>query len=356
MSPGLEAALALEREAGTAGATEARALLTRELEALGYEVVVQRFEFSTGTLNALPVLGGGLGWLTLLQVPLLLLPGAPGWASLAVLLAGLACLLLIARAIGTGAAASRGELREDANLIAARPGATPTRWLVAHLDTKAQGHSMAGRLVSVWMLLAAVAALSALALWRLWGIPPVPAVAATAAAAVIAGFLAGRGRLKGRTVGARDNGSGLVALMEAAGRAARATGVIITSAEEFGLVGARILAQQRPELVRGSDVINLDTIDDRGALAIVLHDPPGEALAVELEGLLAGIAPAVRRRRLPLGIFVDSYPLARTGARAVTIGRLDWATLRLIHTPRDTRGGLAFDTARSVGERLARLE
>ncbi|HEU4800733.1 MAG TPA: M28 family peptidase [Gemmatimonadales bacterium] len=355
MTPGLEAVLALEREAGTAGAADARALLTRELEALGYEVVAQRFAFSTGTLNALPVLGGGLGWLTLLQIPLLLLPAVPGWAALAVLLAGLACLVLVARAIGTGAASSSGELREDANLVATRPGAPPARWLVAHLDTKAQGHSMAGRLVAVWLLLAAVVALGALAVWRLSAVPPMPVAAAAAAASVMAGFLAGRGRLKGRTVGARDNGSGLVALMEGAAHAAPSTGVIITSAEEFGLVGARILAQQRGELVRGRDVLNLDTIDDRGDLAIVLHDPPGDALAVELEGLLAGVAPRVRRRRLPLGIFVDSYPLARAGARAVTIGRLNWATLRLIHTPRDTREGLAFDTARAVGERLGRL-
>lgn len=356
MTPGLEAVLALEREAGTAGATDARALLTRELEALGYEVVAQRFAFSTGTLNALPVLGGGLGWLTLLQVPLLLLPRAPGWSAIAVLVAGLACLVLIARAIGTGAAASRGERREDANLVASRPGATPTRWLVAHLDTKAQGHSMAGRLVSVWLLLAAVAALCALAVWRLTGIPPVPAVAAAAAASVVAGFLAGRGRLKGRTVGARDNGSGLVALMEAAAHAAPGTGVIITSAEEFGLVGARILAQQQPELVRGRDVINLDTIDDRGDLAIVAHDAPGESLAAQLDAPLTGVAPRVRLRRLPLGIFVDSYPLARAGARAVTIGRLDWTTLRLIHTPSDTREGLEFETAVAIGERLGRLD
>ncbi len=354
MTPGLEAALALEREAGTAGAADARALITRELEALGYEVVVQRFAFSTGSLNALPVLGAGLGWLTLLEIPLLLLPAVPGWAAPGVLLAGLACLGMIARAIGTGAATPGGEQREDANLVATRPGAAQSRWLVAHLDTKAQGHSMAGRLVSVWLLLAAVVALLILAAWRLAAVPPVAVVAGAAAAALAAGFLAGRGRLKGRTVGARDNGSGLVALLEAAGSAGPETGVIITGAEEFGLVGARILAEKRPELLRDRDVINLDTLDDRGALAIVVHDAAGEQLASDLQPLLGGIAPRVRRRHLPLGIFVDSYPLARAGARAVTIGRLDWDTLRLIHTPRDTREGLEYQTALAVGERLGR--
>lgn len=356
MTPGLESALALEREAGTAGAEEARALIKQELEALGYEVVVQRFAFSTGSLNALPVLGAGLGWLALLEIPLILMPAAPGWAALAVLLAGLSCLALIARAIGTGAATPGGEQREDANLVATRAGSTPSRWLVAHLDTKAQGHSMAGRLVAVWLLLAAALALTLLAAWRLAAaVPSVPLVAAAAAASVAAGFLAGRGRLKGRTVGARDNGSGLVALLMAAESAGASTGVIVTGAEEFGLVGARILAQQAPDMIRGKDVINLDTLDDRGDLAIVAHDPPGEVLAGELQPKLDGTAPRVRRRHLPLGIFVDSYPLARAGARAVTIGRLDWNTLRLIHTPRDTSQGLDFMTARAVGERLGRL-
>lgn len=355
MTPGLEAALALEREAGTDAAAEARALIKAELEALGYEVVVQRFAFSTGSLNALPVLGAGLGWLALLEIPLILMPAAPGWAALAVLLAGLSCLALIARAIGTGAATPGGEQREDANLVASRPGSTPSRWLVAHLDTKAQGHSMAGRLVAVWLLLAAAVALVLLAGWRLAAIPPVTLVAGAAAASVVAGFLAGRGRLKGRTVGARDNGSALVALLAAAESAHPGTGIIVTGAEEFGLVGARIVAQQLPELVRGKDVINLDTLDDRGDLALVAHDAPGDALAGELEPELAGIAPRVRRRHLPLGIFVDSYPLARAGARAVTIGRLDWSTLRLIHTPRDTRERLGFDTAQAVGERVGKL-
>ena len=146
-----------------------------------------------------------------------------------------------------------------------------------------------------------------------------------------------------------------VAVLEAAGRMGPGTGVILTGAEEFGLVGARILAEGAPELVRGTDVINVDTVDDQGTLAVVAHDAAGAALAAELLPRLQGLAPAVRLRRLPLGIFVESAPLAHAGARAVTIGRLDWGTLRVIHTARDTREGLALRTAEGVGERLGRL-
>jgi hypothetical protein len=51
---------------------------------------------------------------------------------------------------------------------------------------------------------------------------------------------------------------------------------------------------------------------------------------------------------------VDSWPLARAGASAVTVARLDWRTLRLIHTPRDTMDGLSLETARAVGAAVAR--
>jgi Zn-dependent M28 family amino/carboxypeptidase len=256
-------------------------------------------------------------------------------------------------ALGWGAP---GESREDATLIARRPGARVTRWIVAHTDTKAQGHSMAGRLLAVWAVLVAASALSGLAIARLLaGSPQGAVVAGGAAAALGAGFLATRGRLRGTTEGARDNGSGLVAALTAAARCDDpATGFLLTGAEEFGLVGARILGTTRPELVRGTRVINIDTVDDRGVLALVSHDAPGRGLAARLRPLLAEEAAPVRERRLPLGIFVDSYPLARAGAAAVTIGRLDWSTLRRLHTARDTREGLAFETALRIGDLLAR--
>jgi hypothetical protein len=61
----------------------------------------------------------------------------------------------------------------------------------------------------------------------------------------------------------------------------------------------------------------------------------------------------VRRRRLPLGILTDSVALARAGAAAITIARLDWHTLRRIHTPRDTPEDLALDTAQRAGRAVA---
>jgi len=60
-----------------------------------------------------------------------------------------------------------------------------------------------------------------------------------------------------------------------------------------------------------------------------------------------------RVRRLPLGILTDSVPFARRGVPALTIGRLTWRTLRLIHTPRDTPDGLSLETSERIGRALA---
>jgi hypothetical protein len=346
--------LALPREAGTPAATEARDIVADHLVALGYRVEEQRFSFHTSGLLGFPVFGAGLGGLALLLLPQLTGARAPAWAAALLLAGGLAALVAVALGIGLGWLPLGGEPREDANLIATRGDAPVRRWIVAHLDTKAQVQSMAGRLVAVWVIGLAVAALVALALLRLGGPVPLPAAAAGAALAVLAGALAGRGRLRGTSLGARDNGTGVAAALAAALAMAEqpsgaATGILITGAEEFGLVGARVFVRERVGSFEGAVVVNLDTIDQEGELAVVCHDARGAGLARLEAPRLAAAGLGARIRRLPLGILTDSLPFARAGVPAITIGRLTWRTLRTIHTARDTPDGLSLETAERVG-------
>ena len=346
--------LALPREAGTPESERARGLIAAHLTALGYQVTTQRFSFLPSALMGLPLFGAGLGGLALVLAPLLVFPHLPAWGALMVWAGGLGTIAAFSLGVGLGWVALPGTRREDANLIATRSRLPVRRWLVAHLDTKAQGQSMAGRLVAVWFLGLTVALLTALAASRLWGALPYWAGAAGAAVGLAAGTLAGRGRLRGRSVGARDNGSGLFAVLTAAEHTSGSdTGILITGAEEFGLVGARLFAQLESDRVSGSTVINFDTLDDEGALYLVSHDRRGYELASSEASILTGKGPPVRLRRLPPGILVDSLPLARAGATAITVGRLTWRTLRLIHTPQDTADGLAFHTAHEVGRAIA---
>jgi hypothetical protein len=205
----------------------------------------------------------------------------------------------------------------------------------------------------VWVLLAAVVWGAAMALLRLGSILPLGIAAFGAVLAVVGGALAGRGRLQGTSRGARDNGSGVVAALAFAEASSDpATGILITGAEEFGLVGARMFAQGSRGLA-GVEVINLDTIDDAGPLFVVSHDAAGEAAAARVAALLQPLGLPVRIRRLPLGILVDSLPLARAGAAAVTVGRLTWRTLETIHTPADVPETLSLEVAERVGRALA---
>jgi Peptidase family M28 len=343
--------LALTREAGTAEAAEARQHVAAYLSELGYRVTAQPFTFSPASLLAFPVFGAGLGGLALILFPFLASDRSPAWAPVAIWLSGLLALGVLVMGIGLGWVSLGVGLREDANLIATRGEAPPERWVVAHLDSKAQGQSMAGRLVAVWVVGLAIAALSALALGRLSGVLSPVIAGAGVMVGIIAGVLAGRGRLKGRSHGARDNGTGVVAALAAAAAPNAQVGVLITGAEEFGLVGARVFARLW-DGDAASEFVNVDTVDQEGDVYLVSHDRRGQALATALAPALAGLALPVRQRRLPLGIFVDSAPLGKI-APSVTIGRLTWRTLRCIHTPADTSDGLSYRTAEQVGKAIA---
>jgi hypothetical protein len=267
--------------------------------------------------------------------------------------AGLTATAVVATGVGLGWVPLGEALREDANLIATYGDVRPRRWIVAHLDSKSQAHSMAGRLVAVWITLLAIVAVSVMTVFRLNGpISPIW-LGLGVGTAVVAAFLARRGRLRGRSLGARDNGTGVVAALTAAAPArGSGIGILITGAEEFGLVGARVFARLTPDL-HAAEFVNVDTVDQEGMLYLVSHDAEGERLARRIAPVLADLGIPLRRRRLPLGIFVDSAPLSRAGAPSITIGRLTWRTLRRIHTPGDIPDDLSLDAAVQVGKALA---
>ena len=344
------------REAGTPAAAHARTLLTRHLESRGFRVREQPFAFHPMAANVLPLLGVGLVCLALLLIPLLLLPSPSAFLAPLAWVAGLSALGLLAFGVGSGLGVPGAGRRIDANLIATRGPGPVRRWIVAHVDTKAQGHSMAGRLVAIWVMLAAVLSLSLLAgiRWRTGAPLSAALVAGPAGLALLAGTLAARGRLWGGSPGARDNATGVLAGLMAMEGAEQSTGIILTGAEEFGLVGARALVRAG-SLGPAEEIVNLDTITGRGRLYVLYHDRAGHVLARRLAARLAGVAGPVRVQRLPLGILVDSLPLARSGVPAATVARLDWEDLCRLHTPRDTLHDLDPETARAVGRALAEM-
>lgn len=221
--------------------------------------------------------------------------------------------------------------------VIARPGggsARPAVWLVAHYDSKGQPVSMAVRLAGFVAL--AVGLLTSFA---------VPWVAV--ALIVIGAVIISRNRVTDGSPGAVDNASAVLTIFMTIDQLKKHhVGVIFPDAEEFGLVGARALARERPDLLVGSAVINLDGIDDVGPPIAFLHTPGqvGRRIAQSLS--------AWRARWLP--VVVDGLSLRTAAAECVTILKGNVQTMRIVHTPYDTAERLSLAGARQVAEGLAR--
>jgi hypothetical protein len=327
----LERLAARPRPAGSDAERGAREYCAERLRAWGFDAREEPFEYSAAPGRfAAPACGVAL-------VLTFAAAGHVGWRGHA----GAALALLLAGGIGVAAAASwltrHGVLalpwwRERAvNLVATR--GTPSLWLVAHLDSKSQPIPIAARAlgvmgtIAVWIV--AIAACAAqLAGAPVAGLWPWLTVAGVVAAAPVAASVVGA-----RSPGALDDASGVATVLLVAEQLQRdrSLGVILTSAEELGLAGARAWAAGRPPAV----AINIDGVDDTGALRFTHTGRRPERLlealraASRAHGLRSGSGPL-----LP-GVLVDGVALANRGWEVVTVSRGSWRTVARIHTPRD---------------------
>jgi hypothetical protein len=235
------------------------------------------------------------------------------------------------------------------NLEASR--GSPSLWLVAHIDTKSQTIPMLYRIGSVVLLnIVTLIALGALLL-QLAGHATVHQYW------LLISLIAGMGALpsllclvRNDSPGAVDNASGVAAVLLAARRIPRskAVGVLVTSAEELGLAGARVWAATARS---GSRVLNCDTVDDSGVW-LCMHTGPRPELSTRAATTAGRLGFNLRVRRLIPGILADSVAFSDRGLEAVTISRGSIATLARIHTRRDNSTQLAGD---GIGEAAALL-
>ena len=242
-------------------------------------------------------------------------------------------LLLVSGAVGYLIGRIIPPRRRATNMVAVR-GGSPQLWLMAHIDSKSQPVPMLVRIAGI--VVAAVAVTVALTaafvldesrtgplFWRLL------AVAGAAASVVLMLSVVGD-----RSQGALDNATGVAAaLLVAAGiPAGGPLGVVITSAEELGLRGARAWAAQRPGV--RARAINFDGLDDVGTLTCMAKGRSPLAAGLRATAEKAGWR--VQFRGVLPGILVDSVALNRAGWDAVTISRGDFSTLARIHTRGDS--------------------
>jgi peptidase M28-like protein len=339
------------RAAGSDGERAAREYATGVLHAAGFDVATETFDYSALPGRLGTPLGSALALVTVLASAWLGAEADSPGAAAITLAAGLTLLgLALWRMLGDGVLTIPFMRRRSVNVVARRPSSeAPRVWLVAHLDSKSQPVPSALRVGGI--LLLALGVLASLACVTLGGWTPRTLwwlAAALATAGAIPAMLSVVGN---DSDGAVDNASGVAAVLAAAQSLPREVrvGVLLPSAEELGLAGARAWVRGR-----GANVgiaLNCDGVDDDGALTIMYTGRRPDALVRALENA-ADRAPRIMR--MPLGLLTDSVAFADAGWATVTVSRGSLATLRRVHTRRDSLANLRGDGCAEVAALLAK--
>lgn len=347
------------RPAGSEAEARARARCAARLTELGFDVREERFDYSAAPGRWGTPLAGAA---SMVLVALASLLGARGMAAGAL-------LLLAGGGVALGAlgawAARRLVLdfpalrRTGVNLVAARRSALagpdgsvePEVWLMAHLDSKSQPVPIGVRALGVVATGIAWLAAAAVALAQLAGAPVAGAWPWVALAALVGGLPVMLTTVGSDSDGAVDNASGVAAVLDAAARLPREVhvGVVLTSAEELGLAGARAWARARPP----ATALNCDGVDDEGHLVAMYTGPRPERLLGALRAAARDLGVPLGVRRLVPGILTDGVALADAGWQVVTLSRGTRATLGRIHTRRDDLAHLRGDGLAAAGALLA---
>lgn len=306
------------------------------LAAAGFSVAEEAFEYSALPGRWATPIAGVIACLTVVSSAALGQRGEPGAALTVIAIAALA-LVIGGRMIASRVTTLPWERAASANLVATR--GMPRVWLVAHLDSKSQPVAMLMRVAGIVIAASVLVTLAAVAMTAMSG-EFVPArawhllavIGAVASLPVIASVVGAR------SPGALDNGSGIVTVLLAAEALPREmpVGVLLTSAEELGMAGARAFAQSR----RPAMAINVDGVDDRGSTVCMYH---GRAARVRVGVARAARAIGMRVREQPTipGLLTDGVALGEAGWSAVTLSRGGLATLWRIHRAADTADRLS---------------
>ncbi|MFL5561243.1 MAG: M28 family peptidase [Gemmatimonadaceae bacterium] len=217
------------------------------------------------------------------------------------------------------------------NLVATR--GSPRVWLVAHLDSKSQPVPMLVRIAGIILSSAVLGLLIALALRAMAGADiPARAWHLASIAGVIASLPVIFSVVGARSPGALDNGTGIVTVLLAAEALPRtmSLGVLLTSAEELGMAGARAFTAHRGAAM----AINVDGVDDHGSTLCMYH---GRAARVRVGVARAARAIGMKVTEQPTipGLLTDGVALADAGWSAVTVSRGRLSTLWRIHRAAD---------------------
>ena len=339
------------RPAGSAAESEARAVCAAALAELGFVVQERPFSYSAFPgLWGTPLAGLALLVAAVVAACGIVRGGAATDRGLEIGVAVVAAVAAVGWWLGRYGTRQLPILRREGVNLEARRG-VPRVWLVAHLDSKRQPVSLLVRAsASVGVALSWLCLILG---WAASGAISVPGglllglatCGAVASVPLLVSWVTAGGN------GALDNASGVAAILKAASMAdlALPLGVVITSAEELGLAGARAWVETSPAGV----AINCDGVDDRGALTITATGA-GRRLLQSLRAAGA-MSPAARIRRSLPGVLMDSTAFADKGWPACTVSQGTRSSLARVHTDHDTLDNLSGIGVQRVAGVIASL-
>jgi len=338
------------RFAGSAEEADARAECARLLTKAGFEVQEREFDFSEWPGRfGVPLMSA-----VLLIATLLMCFGAmrwgvqfgasPGWWL------GFLAIVFLERKHPRATREMSWHRSKGINLEATR--GDPKVWLVAHLDSKSQTvpilvRSASSTAITVICLATAIATM--VVRWFKWENSfPWLWVAVVATIAALPSLLC---FIRNESAGALDNATGVAAVLLAAQILPRdkPVGVLITTAEELDLAGARDWAVGRE---RGISLINCDTVDDTGGWRCMYQSRPHAAILASRRAA-ARLSIDLRVGKIIPGILTDSIAFDLAGLSSVTISRGTLGTLARLHTARDTSDRVTGTGAATAARLLA---
>ena len=328
----LEVLGASPRPAGGEAEARARGYCSEVLRGAGYAVAEEPFTYSQlPGRAATPAFG-------LLSATLFAAVGYLGCRGEAGLALGFLIVGLVGAAMAAWWLARFGVLSlpwmrsRSMNLVAVR--GNPSVWLVAHLDSKSQPVPILVRAVGVMAVLLALGAALALATVQLGGYDVRAGWPWITAAGVLASLPVAASVVRSRSPGAIDDASGASTVLLVAQSLPQqlAAGVVLTSAEELGLAGARAWVKGRGV----AHAVNVDGVDDEGDVRLTWTRRRPSALIAQLKARADEIGVRVRDGRLLPGALLDAVAFADAGWQVVTVSRGTLRTVARIHTPHDS--------------------
>ena len=332
------------------GESKARAYAEHTLQRLGFVVRYETFEFSTFPGRFATPVGGGLFALTIAAASWRALSGSDVAVIASVLGIGVVVTIAYAQWMMRRGVLDFPLLRlSSENLVAVRGTHEPKVWLVAHLDSKSQPVPSALRVGGVAVLVLGLVLAVAGLLMTLAGVPARMLWLGALVTAVVGALPVLASVVGSDSDGALDNASGVAAVLAAAALVGRDVpcGVLLTSAEELGLAGARAWARAHAAGV----ALNCDGVDDEGELLIMYN---GRIPTDVVSAVRTASAGQGRARRMPLGLLTDSTALADAGWRTVTVSHGSLKSLRRVHTKSDSLANLRGTSVDDVSVILAR--